>query len=1380
MKKYICTVFVLLLFIGLAWGQNIQKKGPVLLPEPPASAFIVGSGQSAKITSSTSIVLGPGVHLQQGSNVLVSIGNSPLIPPAPSNPTADLSRNWVLNKTFDEDGQLIAETKSFFDNEGKMIQNQVKNRTAGHVLASEIIYDAQARPALTTLAAPVNNSEFSFKENFVKSTTGAYNYRNFDLQKTNSPDPLDPATMGTLGWYYSNQNNWDNYVPATAFPYSRGTYFSDGTNAGKTSSGIGEEFRTGAGHEIRSTSFPVVNELNNYSLIRNKFFSSSELGDQGILKSRALQSVTTDENNNRYVQVTDLSGKALMNARANKDGILNIGNNVTIEGVPKEFTFSLNTPRLEAGGIGEGPVTFSIKSKKPVQVYYNGTLFYSGIGNEFNLNTVYLNALFSINSQFPFTVVHNDGCDDCPAKVSESASSSIHYFQLLQPSTVSINGNYELYDMQNETLVSGFSGNGILPDGYYKLRATNGKVTLNYSNRLSDLSYNYYNQLGQLVASIAPEGVKKLIENIDAYQTIDQVPFTSRYSYDLQGRLLTATTTDAGKTEYIYRNDGKMRFSQNAEQRKTGKFTYTNYDKWNRTFEAGEYVSAQISFESAKTNTALLENTEDDGGLIGGTRSSQVKTHYELPDNSHGLTTYVQDEGFLKSNISWTENDQSKTWYNYDEQGRVTWIIRQINGLGNKTINYVYNSAGSISVVDFQKEQAAERFLHYYEYDNDLRLDKVYTSINGQDKLLQAQYYYYLHGPLKRVELAENLQGIDYSYTPQGWLKTINHSDKSKDPGKDGVENSFAEDAFGMTLEYYNGDYSRNSSGIGSIASGNAKVLYNGSVAAQTWYSQKPAAIVAGYGNSVNNPAMFTYQYDDKYQFQNSKYGTPNFSDYTFTENLNANREFNISYDANGNLNQLKRTNSAGVNTADFTYRYQANTNKLASVDNYANYNYDELGQMTGQKRTNGQGYYVDYNMNGKVVAIYADAAKTQLKVSFGYDESGIRIRKTDHQHNISTYYVSDLTGNTLATYDNNGGTLQQGDIPVYAADRIGVYNRRGNSYLYELTDHLGNVRVVLNRNKVNGKADVVSYSDYYPFGSVISLANNDYRYGYQGKYAEADKETGWNNFELRMYDSAIGRWLSVDPKNEFFSPYLAMGNNPVSTVDPDGGSTTDPPEKEYYGGTLREVVIRGEVKRTPMERATWRTENGLNIYYYANGKRDYGVQYAMESYGAYRKMMAAQPDFDGFILNTVLLASGGEIFELPGMLYGIGRFAVRKIITRGIVAEVTVVAGEVGAELAAKKGTTVLGHYPQYVKVAETIGARIFQIPTKIWNKMSSVEQWVANQKFLDRMILRGDNIRLATPLNQVKPGSFFQKELNYLFDKGYKVSSDELWLVK
>jgi len=67
-------------------------------------------------------------------------------------------------------------------------------------------------------------------------------------------------------------------------------------------------------------------------------------------------------------------------------------------------------------------------------------------------------------------------------------------------------------------------------------------------------------------------------------------------------------------------------------------------------------------------------------------------------------------------------------------------------------------------------------------------------------------------------------------------------------------------------------------------------------------------------------------------------------------------------------------------------------------------------------------------------------------------------------------------------------------------------------------------------------------------------LANNDYRYGYQGQYAEVDKETGWNNFDFRMYDAQIARWMSTDPMGQYASPYLGMGNNPLNRVDPDGG----------------------------------------------------------------------------------------------------------------------------------------------------------------------------------------------------------------------------------
>lgn len=65
-----------------------------------------------------------------------------------------------------------------------------------------------------------------------------------------------------------------------------------------------------------------------------------------------------------------------------------------------------------------------------------------------------------------------------------------------------------------------------------------------------------------------------------------------------------------------------------------------------------------------------------------------------------------------------------------------------------------------------------------------------------------------------------------------------------------------------------------------------------------------------------------------------------------------------------------------------------------------------------------------------------------------------------------------------------------------------------------------------------------------------------DYRYAYQGQ--EKDPETGKEAFELRLWDGRIGRWLTVDPAGEFFSPYLGMGNNPISLTDPDGGSTSE------------------------------------------------------------------------------------------------------------------------------------------------------------------------------------------------------------------------------
>ncbi|PKD18731.1 hypothetical protein APR41_17630 [Salegentibacter salinarum] len=71
---------------------------------------------------------------------------------------------------------------------------------------------------------------------------------------------------------------------------------------------------------------------------------------------------------------------------------------------------------------------------------------------------------------------------------------------------------------------------------------------------------------------------------------------------------------------------------------------------------------------------------------------------------------------------------------------------------------------------------------------------------------------------------------------------------------------------------------------------------------------------------------------------------------------------------------------------------------------------------------------------------------------------------------------------------------------------------------------------------------------------------DGQYRYAYQGQ--EKDDETGMEAFELRLWDSRIGRWLTVDPYSQHFSPYLGMGNSPIVSIDPNGGANCGGPNQ--------------------------------------------------------------------------------------------------------------------------------------------------------------------------------------------------------------------------
>jgi RHS repeat-associated protein len=79
----------------------------------------------------------------------------------------------------------------------------------------------------------------------------------------------------------------------------------------------------------------------------------------------------------------------------------------------------------------------------------------------------------------------------------------------------------------------------------------------------------------------------------------------------------------------------------------------------------------------------------------------------------------------------------------------------------------------------------------------------------------------------------------------------------------------------------------------------------------------------------------------------------------------------------------------------------------------------------------------------------------------------------------------------------------------------------------------------------------------------------------YQGAFAELDDDIGWTDFALRNYDAQIGRWVQQDPYQQFASPYVVMGDDPVNNIDPSGGISLP------GGGELLEEVIVTAVRRS-------------------------------------------------------------------------------------------------------------------------------------------------------------------------------------------------------
>lgn len=355
--------------------------------------------------------------------------------------------------------------------------------------------------------------------------------------------------------------------------------------------------------------------------------------------------------------------------------------------------------------------------------------------------------------------------------------------------------------------------NGIWPAGFYRviINESGGEVSVAYKNYFQDVSYQFYDDMGRLKTSVSPNGYKKWIEQPNPATNFPIIDKTT-YSYNFRGWPLSMTEPDVGTTTYKYRNDGKIRFSQNAEQAiNPQRFSYTQYDDLGRPVESGEYKGSAYTYASVSPDASYSFAAGDIKDWVKiyydvSYPPSQLISDTDLPNNGY----YTQE--FVRGAVSYSENENIKTWYSYDELGRVTWMAQKPKMLNRTFVStYQYDFLGNVTRsgnLSYEDGVLKESFYHHYMYDKDKRLKQTFTSTDGAAKKLRATYDYYLHGPLKRVELGNGVQGIDFVYNINGWLTKINDPTltAANDPGKDGAAGDHVNvrpDVFGMEIDYY-------------------------------------------------------------------------------------------------------------------------------------------------------------------------------------------------------------------------------------------------------------------------------------------------------------------------------------------------------------------------------------------------------------------------------------------------------------------------------------------------------------------------------------------------------------------------------------------------
>jgi RHS repeat-associated protein len=718
--------------------------------------------------------------------------------------------------------------------------------------------------------------------------------------------------------------------------------------------------------------------------------------------------------------------------------------------------------------------------------------------------------------------------------------------------------------------------------------------TMHYTDKEFHYTLYYYDQAGNLIKTVPPAGVVLItdtntLDSIQLYRNqtsstriLSKHKLITNYKYTTLNQPAEQRTPDGGLTKYWYDILGRLVISQNDQQNNSGLYSYTKYDDLGRIKEVGQVLRNDTAMTETKaSNIFYLSNW-----LSAGTKTEVTKTLYDATTVA-GLTFYSGQTN-LRNRVayssyadSYNSNDtiyDNATHYSYDIHGNVKELIQEntfweTKAQHLKKIGYHYDLiSGNVLSVSYQPGNK-DQFYHKYYYDADNRLLEAQTSKDNIYWNQDATYFYYLHGPLSRIELGDNkVQGIDYAYTVHGWIKGINsntliaYRDMGADSKSGTVNDNFAKDAAGYSLGYYEGyttgsitypsDYSSirsfgldtqfvvSPTSVGSnVIAANQLRLFNGNISymvtglpnCSTYNASKtldpdPLGSVYKY-DQLNRIVQMKAFLDKSYIMTNNKWNTT-------AANAGMTYFNKYSYDANGNLLQLhRRGDLTGSNKSQDSLNYAYATggsgyyngqtlNRLSSItelqstagrysgdiDNNSNYSYDDIGNLIEDS-----GEDIDtiiWTVYGKVKKVERNTGSIKSDLEFMYNAAGQRILKIEKPRN--TAGVLRQTKWIYTVYDHDAqGNIMTNYRFKYTQTSSNQYISLfyANNYCLYGSSRLGTLEDSVTLNKI--KIQVNSWNADSTINSVSTITT----YTLPGLDTNhCNRNTGYKEFEINNH----------------------------------------------------------------------------------------------------------------------------------------------------------------------------------------------------------------------------------------------------------------------